>query len=425
MIHFMMKHRRSVALCALVMVLTFASCETSRDTNPIETETEPVIETETETDLEDTDTPPVTEPTDTGYLDVMQTEVRSTTFRYLAYEGDCCALGMKLPTALRLMPATDKSCAITASGVEVGSYVVGDTTVSDRYLSLKQRTFQADLGEVSVEYSLRADPAISDINERYFHKYVFRYTAEGVSRTVTLTLKYPYIDDGAIEQLEDSIFLRETHNDLHMGAVSLTAADRGKPILILGNSFIGTSDIGAILQSMCDAGHKNDYPVVAVSVGYAEIADSWGDYLAPMRNGEYAAVFMCGFYGSDDVEAFGDYVDACHASGTPIAMFPAHNEGNGGLAVRRYPDVLCLNWKEEIDSLIAHGMQWSDFCIDDAHQHSNPLAGYVGAHMIYRALYGEMPSARACRELATQLGDYATTGRVPVVDLSQIRYIEG
>jgi hypothetical protein len=32
--------------------------------------------------------------------------------------------------------------------------------------------------------------------------------------------------------------------------------------------------------------------------------------------------------------------------------------------------------------------------VDDQHLHSTPLAGYVGAMMIYRSIYGQMPTAR-------------------------------
>jgi hypothetical protein len=52
----------------------------------------------------------------------------------------------------------------------------------------------------------------------------------------------------------------------------------------------------------------------------------------------------------------------------------------------------CLNWKGELEGLIKRGVDIWDLCISDAYNHSRPLAGYVGAHMIYRAIYNELPS---------------------------------
>ncbi len=43
------------------------------------------------------------------------------------------------------------------------------------------------------------------------------------------------------------------------------------------------------------------------------------------------------------------------------------------------------------DELLDFGVDKWDMCIDDYHKHSKPLAGYVGAHMICRAVYGEAP----------------------------------
>ena len=51
----------------------------------------------------------------------------------------------------------------------------------------------------------------------------------------------------------------------------------------------------------------------------------------------------------------------------------------------------CLSWKEEIDALISGGVRYDDMCMNDMHQHSTPLAGYVGAHLIYRNLFDKIP----------------------------------
>lgn len=75
-----------------------------------------------------------------------------------------------------------------------------------------------------------------------------------------------------------------------------------------------------------------------------------------------------------------------------------------------------MDWKQEINSLIDDGINKWAFCIDDQHEHSTPLAGYVGAHMIYRAIYGELPTLdHGCSYVSTTqikqlLGNYLKTG---------------
>ena len=67
--------------------------------------------------------------------------------------------------------------------------------------------------------------------------------------------------------------------------------------------------------------------------------------------------------------------------------------------------------------LIESGVDKWKLCVDDAHKHSTPLAGLVGAHMIYRAIYGEIPSLDGIYSVNINnakniLGDYLTTGHI-------------
>jgi hypothetical protein len=101
-------------------------------------------------------------------------------------------------------------------------------------------------------------------------------------------------------------------------------------------------------------------------------------------------------------------------------LFPAHNENRDVIRAvsAAYPELLLLDWKYEIDALaVEKGLSKWDFCVDDAHDHSTESAGYVGAAMIYRALYNEMPNARLSMTVSQAyidalLGDYVTTGYV-------------
>ena len=57
--------------------------------------------------------------------------------------------------------------------------------------------------------------------------------------------------------------------------------------------------------------------------------------------------------------------------------------------------------------------------MDDYYDHSKPLAGYVGAHMIYRAMYGEIPTAKMTSSISQSyvdsiLGNYVSSGVIPV-----------
>ena len=141
---------------------------------------------------------------------------------------------------------------------------------------------------------------------------------------------------------------------------------------------------------------------------------------------------MCGFYYAEDVTSFAEILRVCKAGDAVPVIFPAHNENllHIDATAKEYPEVTLLHWKNEINLLIDRGVSRDDFCIDDGHNHSTPLAGYVGAHMIYRTLYkGTLPPSvsSACTtitaaEIAELLGDYPTKGIVYIKD-SKILYL--
>ena len=107
---------------------------------------------------------------------------------------------------------------------------------------------------------------------------------------------------------------------------------------------------------------------------------------------------------------------ACKKSRTKLIIFPAHNEGSklASIAQQRCEGTYLLDWREEIDELIAVGRSKWYFCINDSHLHSTALAGYVGAHMIYRAIYSEVPEGKMkdsinYKDIQSVLGDYVNT----------------
>lgn len=257
---------------------------------------------------------------------------------------------------------------------------------------------------------------------KFTHRVVYTCTIGGIERALTLEVDYAELDEYALKRVKYSMFVKQARTDAQMDTIDISARAGEKPILILGNSFVGTSRVGEIFDKMCNASSKNKYEVIWDSQGMATVSNNWEEYKYDMKHGRYAAVFMCGFYRTEDVDAFKTFVDLCKRSDTPIVIFPAHNERYGDSAANTYSDVYYLNWKGELDALITSGVDRWDLCEDDYYDHSRPLAGYVGAHMIYRAVFNEMPpiledyGSVSHSEVTKKLGNYARTGSIDLIE---------
>lgn len=356
--------------------------------------------------------------------DIELRKIRSMKAKLFAFDGDNSVLELCIPIDWSIESSEAEGYSFLLDGAEVGTLVPREVELdaNEEVLKSDSETYNG----VRTVWEVISSPA--DGAYRYFHRFKFTYKLGDVSRVVTAEVNYAELDDFALRKFRFSPSLEQIAKTPMLGTIPLAKNSESKPILILGNSFIGSSQVGTILRDMIDAGRKG-YTVRAISVGYATVSKSWSDYEAPMRNGEYSAVFMCGFYGASDVTAFETYRSACAASGTPIVIFPAHNEGSGGSALSKYQShdgVYCLDWKGEIDALIGTGVNVWDFCVNDTHKHSTPLAGYVGAHMIYRAIFGEMPPVldvyyNVQHDTVTEkLGTYPTLGYVQIIDPDSI-----
>jgi hypothetical protein len=218
-------------------------------------------------------------------------------------------------------------------------------------------------------------------------------------------------------------------SDNQMGSLALHVSRPN--ILILGNSFIGTSEIGYCLEDMLFA--QNRGYVDAISIGMATVDTYSKNYeiLDMISSGMYDIVFMCGFYGSSNAEALQTILNACNKGDAELVIFPAHNENDSTVssAIGKYSGVKCLNWKKEVSDLISAGyVTIDDMCMDDSYKHSLPLAGYVGAHMIYRAIFNEMPPklsyyGSVSSSMVNKLGDYSSTGTINLVNKGNLIYI--
>ena len=246
----------------------------------------------------------------------------------------------------------------------------------------------------------------SDRMERYF-----QFVCDESNFTINMNVNYTELNDTAVNKIKQSAL-----SVIEQPNVSLEAfekANGSKKILIIGNSFIGTSQVGAFLSNMLTG---SGYSVEAISRGHATVK-TYAEYSALMsriKNGEFAYVFQCGFYATENAAALETVKNSCAASDTNLVIFPAHNESEGTInaAKLQYTDAYFIDWRSEITTLINGGVDRWDMCKDDQYKHSTPLAGYVGAHMIYSNLFKKVPPAitggapLTMDEIKAKLGDY-------------------
>lgn len=318
---------------------------------------------------------------------------------------------LSLPYDWKLVEGKN-GCKILRNSEEIGT--ISSDIDKSKYLNTKN-----DLNNTgtfgNIDITHRIDSLGSGENTSFFRTLSFFYSgAKNSGNGVVIMVDYSAIDPISISKMINTAALSVTANDANIGAMKIT--DNRNKILILGNSFVASSEIGSTLQTMCGS----SVTVEAISRGYAKVNQYARDtaIINRIKNGNYSAVFMCGFYISDDVPSFDVIESACRLSNTQLAIFPAHNENRPLItkAIVSYPGVKVLDWKGEIEELINSGLEVTDFCIMDDHLHSNALAGYVGAHMIYRAIFGNIPKQGYYGSISSSdinmLGNYSSTGKV-------------
>ena len=309
------------------------------------------------------------------------------------------------------------------------SKVIGSVAISSRS-NVNNKAVNVFYGEITTDdmkISHSIDRVESGKDPSYTRTLCYNYDEErGDDGSVSLTVAYQELDSDAVYKMmtESSKLVSASKNN--MGVLELQ--DDRNSVLILGNSFVNTSCVGDILQTMC--GSK--ISVEAHSRGYATVQTYSDDayMLGRIRSGNFSAVFMCGLYSATDAAVLKNIVNACEISNTKLAIFPAHNESRTQInkAAFLYPNAVLIDWKAEIDALIGTGIDRSYFCIADAHKHSTSLAGYVGAHMIYRAIFNEIPQqtsfAQVPQTRIALLGNYVRSGSVVLRNESAAYVIE-
>ena len=404
------------------MSLLLLGCNTpleDQDNNESEKQSENIIENQEQQENESPeslDSEPESEPvTDVTVPDVVFFEPSKYVKRNFAIKNERAGIILSLPYEWDITAASAREYSLTRNGMTVGSITTkkSDETGFEAFAYEEQK-----VGGIDVTRTLEH----KDGNFRY--RYTYSYTYNGEERVFTFTCNYAEADDFTMNKL----FLPEKDDFTTDGGFSIL--EPYSSILIIGNSFVGTSDIGDTLKNMLFNGGKR-CDVTAISIGHALVSTYTAD-TALMKDiwyGKYDAVFMCGLYNADQVKEVDTLKRYCRTSGTDLIVFPAHNEER--LVIKRvmqtYDDLVLLDWKGELDALIDAGVDRWDLCIDDAYDHSNPVAGYVGAHMIYRAMYGEVPPSfrnsvdgYTQSELGSILGDYIRTGTVQLTERSDV-----
>ena len=373
---------------------------------------------------EETDVPTADTATeDTAYLNIECYQPKYFSNRYVSSEKSRLVLKLSLPDEWLITKAKDGRFSLHRNGAEIGFMVVGEATDLSQWTVLKQESNKYN--GINVTMDLEKTGTEDSLAFRY--RYVYRYSDGKKDQTVTLAVAYAEASEFTSRKLLIAASTAQTETDPAYGILSHC---KDGPILILGNSFIGSSNIGAILDEMMVRNSGNTV-TRAISRGYATVNTYVSDssIMEQILGGAYSAVFICGFYSAGELTHLKTLKSACQKSDTELVIFPAHNENASVIssACSANPDLICLNWKAEIDALIQTGIDKWDFCVDDTHKHSKPLAGYVGAHMIFRALYGSSPLGLMQNSIDQQsvedlLGSYVETGCVKQTDTSQILY---
>ncbi len=407
---------RIFALIIACFIL-FTACDTPEPADTSDTADASNTADATESLVEDT--------VDDGYLEIPRRASSTFKLHIFSFEDSKKALKLSLPTDWTLTEMNG-GYSINRAGEKIGNIAKGDISDSSQWKVVKKESY--GWTEMSVNYFIEKNIG----GDTYRHRGIYIYDDNGSWGIVTLTVDYEELDEFGYNKVFDSASVDSINKPATKTDLShLLKADGSGNFLILGNSFIGSSSIGSILYEMFNVNGKKVY-ADAMSVGMASVNTyvNHSEVMAQIRRGSYDAVFICGFYGTQAIDSLGILKAACDESRTKLVVFPAHNENASiaATAASSYDSVELLNWKGELDALIASGIDRWDLCVNDYYDHSRPLAGYVGAHLIYRSLFGEVPEKNVSYSIdfnmvKSVLGNYVETGEMVNIDKADIKYI--
>ncbi len=401
-----------VRLAAMLMAIIFAlsACKT----NDGESQTTPSAEQTSATTEADKNV---------HYSDLVCDDVESFAYMNFICKGSVMALNIPLPSNWKVYKVNDTTYKLQRLAEEIGMVCLGESTP---YEDGKTEVHS----ETDTSHKIESVYSVNRYGEEgsytYKRRVVLSYN-DGISdRKVTVDMNYTSIDDDGIRFMRRMAKKWEAIMEPEMNTLSFDMGNGMPKALILGNSFVSTTRIGSIFNEMFD--DKGDYFAEAISRPNVSIKDYAKDsyMLSRIESGEFGMLFMCGLFSEDDVTGLEKIYDACKASNTVLVLFPAHNEDRKRIkkAQEKYPELVTIDWKEELTNLIYSGVSKSDLCMNDGPEHSTQLAGYVGAGMIYRAIYGELPPANISivadeYKLGT---NYLKTGSICIAEKSRVFY---
>ena len=375
-----MKKSLLVLVCLTLSLLLFA-CEEA----PAAVVTEPVV-----TEPVTTEAPVVTEPPLPAF-DYTTLDCRAVDEWHdigLTWQGSDTVIYMMVPTDWEIEKMNDETYLIYCDGAGIGEIT---TQVSDEDFEILYSIATKEKDGIEIDYDERC--IMADYGDDYRRMLGF-WVVDDAVRGMYLDIDYTALDDDGVDYLCDSVSYG--HRDGGELFLDMDKYNSSNKILLIGNSFVGDSfsKISITLDQLLKSGGKTQYKFENITKYNMGIKDFCKDpYVTDMANGKYKVVFMCGIYGSGDVAGMKAVIDACKKSNTGLVFFIAHNEKDDWIAKAKeqYPDVMYLDWKTEIDSFIYSDATYWEFCMNDGPRHSTPLGGYVGAHMLYKAVFHEVP----------------------------------
>ncbi len=362
------------------------------------------------------------EQPDNAYLDIERFKPNSFKERHFAIRDSKYVLTFSAPREWSFAKNGNDKYKIYRSGTEIGTASRGSVDSADEWsiIAEKKKDKKTMLASEYVEKKGSGESA------EYRYRWCYSYTENNVDEQINIIVTCSEAPELSTYYMLTLASLKEAQTKTAFGEIGELDSPK---ILVVGNSFVGTSEIGDCLKEMLIANGKGG-DVYSISIGMGNIgkyADN-DTVMLEIQQGEYDLVLMSGFYGSDDSASLGIIKDACDSASSILVTLPAHNENiTSARSSSRKCEVLCLEWLTEIDNFIKGGVDKWALCYNDSYYHSTPLAGYIGAHMIYRAIYSECPSAPVefpmfQGEIDAVLGDYSSTGSVNVVNPTLIKY---
>lgn len=232
--------------------------------------------------------------------------------------------------------------------------------------------------------------------------------------------------------------------------------DKSIKVLILGNSFVNSSEIGRALSNVA-AVNNCEIEVTSISQGYYDATKYYNDlinttfgmnsnpgisskpggshyveeniyitYKKKLLEGNYDVVFLCGMYAYSDMQSVIKINDLLKETKTKLVIFPADNENKYYITaiLDNNPTIGLANWNFVIDILKIEEFPGFSLYYDDMHKHTNEFGGYVGACVIFNYLYNKSPQDSSTNNTVFQQFKDALPGNSDSEKRAKIKIIE-